>query len=278
MSATAAVQSQALVEGKNIAITKQDLQAEAQRIPPDVRPLILARPDNVKRMASDLYVLRSMAVMAQQLGMERDPKVAAAMQVTRDKVLADAWLAALDEKNMPSIEAAEKQARSVYLAQPERFKAGEQVRARHILIGSKGADARTQAEQLLEELKKGADFAALAKERSADKGSAARGGDLGFFERGRMVPEFEQAVFALKQPGEFSGVVESKFGFHIIQLAEIRPAGIKPFEDVRDELIKGIRASAAQAARVTAADEVRKNAVTNDAAVDAFVSENAPKP
>ncbi|KZK30852.1 peptidylprolyl isomerase [Delftia sp. GW456-R20] len=247
-------------------------------MPPEVRPMILSRVDNVKRMASDLYIFRSMAQMAQQQGWDRKPEVVAALQAARDKVLSDAWLDELDAKNMPSIEAAQKQARSVYLAQPQRFQTDEQVRARHILIAGKGAEARAQAEQILEELKKGADFSSLAKERSADKGSAARGGDLGFFSHGRMVPEFDKAAFALQKTGDLSGVVESQFGLHIIRLEERRPPGVKPFEEVRDELVKEIRASAAKDARVSAADKIRQDVVVDEGAAEAFAAKNSPKP
>jgi peptidyl-prolyl cis-trans isomerase C len=270
--------AQVLAKGNGITITLQDLEVEAQRIPPEVRPMILSRVDNVKRMASDLYIFRSMAQMAQQQGWDRKPEVVAALQAARDKVLSDAWLDELDTKNMPSIEAAQKQARSVYLAQPQRFQTDEQVRARHILIAGKGAEARAQAEQILEELKKGADFSSLAKERSADKGSAARGGDLGFFSHGRMVPEFDKAAFALQKTGDLSGVVESQFGLHIIRLEERRPPGVKPFEEVRDELVKEIRASAAKDARVSAADKIRQDVVVDEGAAEAFAAKNSPKP
>ncbi|MDX4952416.1 MULTISPECIES: peptidylprolyl isomerase [Delftia] len=270
--------AQVLAKGNGITITLQDLEVEAQRIPPEVRPMILSRVDNVKRMASDLYIFRSMAQMAQQQGWDRKPEVVAALQAARDKVLSDAWLDELDAKNMPSIEAAQKQARSVYLAQPQRFQTDEQVRARHILIAGKGAEARAQAEQILEELKKGADFSSLAKERSADKGSAARGGDLGFFSHGRMVPEFDKAAFALQKTGDLSGVVESQFGLHIIRLEERRPPGVKPFEEVRDELVKEIRASAAKDARVSAADKIRQDVVVDEGAAEAFAAKNSPKP
>jgi peptidyl-prolyl cis-trans isomerase C len=269
---------QTLAQGQNIVITDLDVQADAQRIPPDVRPLILARPQNVGQMASDLYVFRNMAKMAQQLGMERDPRVAAALQVARDRVLANAWMDALDEKNMPSLEAAEKQARSIYQAQPDRFKVGEEVRARHILISGKDAEARAKAEQVLAQLKSGADFATLAREVSADKGSAARGGDLGFFGRDRMAPEFEKAAFALQKPGDLSTVVETQFGQHIIQLEARRPAGIKPFEEVREGMVKEIRSIAAKDVRSATAEQLRADVKVDNAAVEAFASKNEPKP
>jgi peptidyl-prolyl cis-trans isomerase D len=97
----------------------------------------------------------------------------------------------------------------------------EQVRARHILKRSDPdpETARKEIEQLLSQIQGGADFAELARQHSDDTVSAAQGGDLGFFGRGRMVPQFEQVAFDL-EPGQTSGIVETPFGFHIIQTVE----------------------------------------------------------
>jgi len=89
-----------------------------------------------------------------------------------------------------------------------------QIRARHILV-----DSRAEAEVVLKNLEEGEDFATLAEELSKDPGSAELGGDLGWFARGQMVPEFEEVAFSL-EPGEFSAVVETQFGFHIILVEE----------------------------------------------------------
>jgi foldase protein PrsA len=110
----------------------------------------------------------------------------------------------------------------------------EQVRARHILIKQDEKDAEKKAKEILEKLKAGEDFAALAKEFSKDPGSAAKGGDLGFFPKGVMVPEFEQAAFTLK-PGEISELVKTQFGYHIIKVEEKKNEVIK-FEDVKEEI------------------------------------------
>jgi len=151
------------------------------------------------------------------------------------------------------------------LHKDDKFTEPEQVRARHILVktaADAGADAkaaaRKKAEELLAKLKAGADFAALAKERSEDAGSAANGGDLGLFTRGRMTPAFEEAAFAL-QGGGLSDVVETPFGFHVIKVEEHRPGGAKPLETVHDEIADTLKRERSLAlARKQAAEDRRK--------------------
>ncbi|RXI99883.1 foldase [Anaerobacillus alkaliphilus] len=109
------------------------------------------------------------------------------------------------------------------------YEAGRELEASHILV----QDLET-AEEILAKLNQGEDFAELAQEYSIDPGSGAAGGSLGSFERGRMVPEFEQAAFSLAV-GEISDPVQSDFGYHIIKVTERTPFE-ESFEDVKDEL------------------------------------------
>ena len=131
---------------------------------------------------------------------------------------------------------------------------GVEVRARHILLripadptAAQRDSVRNLAAQLRDRARGGADFAALAREYSADPGSASQGGDLGFFGRGAMVAPFEEAAFAL-QPGEVSDVVESPFGLHVIKLEERR---MPDFEDVRDEFRQQVLMQRLQSAEST---------------------------
>jgi peptidyl-prolyl cis-trans isomerase C len=135
-----------------------------------------------------------------------------------------------------------EQVTDFYAKNPDQFKQGESVRASHILISvPKGADAATKAqardkaEQVLKEVKGGGDFAALAKQHSADPGSAAKGGDLGFFQQGQMVGPFNDAAFSLA-PGAISDLVETDFGFHIIKVAEKKEGRTIPLEEVRPQV------------------------------------------
>lgn len=122
----------------------------------------------------------------------------------------------------------EEEIRQYYGDHKSEFDKGKEVRARHILFRvDQDADQETvstvkaKAEEILKQLKDGADFEEMAKNHSEDKGSGENGGDLGFFGKGRMIPEFEEVAFALSA-GEMSDLVRSQFGFHIIKVDEIR--------------------------------------------------------
>ncbi len=151
------------------------------------------------------------------------------------------------------------------LHKDDKFTEVEQVRARHILIkvapnasADAKAAARKTAESLLAAVKAGGEFAALAKKNSEDPGSAAQGGDLGLFPRGRMAPAFEEAAFAL-QAGGVSDVVETSFGFHVIRVEEHRPGGARPLEAVHDEIVDTLKKERAlELARKQAEDDRRK--------------------
>jgi peptidyl-prolyl cis-trans isomerase C len=238
------------------AVTEQDLKEEALRLPPKAQAQVLSRPSEVAKFAQNVLVRRELARRAEADGLQNDPKVAAALRVARDRVLSDA---ALDraEGTPPDRAALERLARNQYDADPSKFDTPEQVRVRHILVSAKACEAEARARQLLEQARQpGADFAALAQANSDDPGSAARGGDLGFFGRGRMTKDFETAAFALKQPGDLSDVVKTEFGYHVIRLEERKPAVRQPFEEVRDGLVKGLAESESRSRRQQAVDQI----------------------
>ena len=127
-----------------------------------------------------------------------------------------------------AIKPEEEQLRQFYEENKSYYGTPEQVRASHILL-----ETREEAEAVLAELKQGADFAALAKERSIDPGSKESGGDLDYFTRGMMTEAFEEAAFSLNT-GELSDIVETPYGFHIIKLTDRKPEVIPPFDEVKD--------------------------------------------
>jgi len=137
-----------------------------------------------------------------------------------------------------------------------QYQTPEEIRASHILLNTEGQDeatVRAQAEDLLAQLEAGADFATLATTHSEDPGTADNGGDLDYFGRGRMVPEFETAAFAL-DVGQTSGIVQTQYGFHIVRVVDKKPATTQPFDEVSpqiEDILKRQRADQQIAARAT---------------------------
>ncbi len=156
----------------------------------------------------------------------------------------------------------EEDLRKYYDENASRYSVPEERRASHILIkvernapADVRAKAKAKAEELLAQVRKNpASFAELAKKNSQDEGSAASGGDLDFFGRGAMVKEFDSAVFAMKQ-GEISNLVETDFGYHIIELTGVRGGEKKSFDAVRAEIEGEVRKQLAQRKYAEAAEQ-----------------------
>jgi len=167
-------------------------------------------------------------------------------------------------EDMEQAQPGEEEIRTLYESRKESYQQPEQRHARHILLKTIEGDSeavRAEKKKKAEEVlllarNEGSDFSTLAKEYSEGP-TKEKGGDLGFFSSGRMVPAFDQAVFSL-QPGEVSDVVETEFGYHIIKLEEIRPASVRTFEEVKDNLavtLKKQKAKTLSFQRVTKAYE-----------------------
>lgn len=267
--------AQALITGRGAVVSVDDLQLEVLRTPADKVTETFGSAQTVHAISENLYVRRVLANEAAKASMDKVPEVKAALQQARDRVLSDYKLSQIDQANQPSMQALESFALTTYKADAKRFEAPEQVRVRHILFRGADATVREQAQRALSELKAGADFAALAKERSNDPGSAAKGGDLGFVGRGRMVQAFEDAAFALKAPGELSAIVETQFGLHILKLEERKPAGTKPFDEVKDVLMKEAQRTLLTNARLAEKDRILKDAKVDEKAISAFAKAQA---
>jgi len=148
----------------------------------------------------------------------------------------------LESQWVEKAKVSDEEAKQYYDSHPTEYEVPEQVRASHILVSTQPKDpnadpnqlkvtAKAKAEKLLKQVKDGGDFAAIAKENS-DCPSAAQGGDLGLFSRGRMVPAFENAAFAMKV-GDVSEIVETQFGYHIIKVTERKDAGVTSFDEAK---------------------------------------------
>jgi len=158
--------------------------------------------------------------------------------------------------------------RRLYESDKDRFRTGERVKARHILLNTTGKSAdeeikiKAKAEDLLKQVKAGGNFAELAKKNSEDPGTKDKGGNLDWVVKGQTVPEFEKALFALK-PNEISGLVKTQYGFHIIQALEKQDAHLKTFDEVKAGLLTELKNQLGQdriqSALDAAAAELKKN-------------------
>ena len=147
-----------------------------------------------------------------------------------------------------------------YKNNEEQYKTPEQVRASHILLKTEGKDdaaVKAKAEEILKQARSGADFADLAKKNSEDEASAKNGGDLDYFGKGRMVPEFDAAVFAM-EPGQISDLVKTQYGYHIIKLVDKKPATTRPYAQVQQQLHDQLAYQRAQAQAADLAQTLEK--------------------
>ncbi len=125
-----------------------------------------------------------------------------------------------------------------YIENSELYSTPEQVRASHILFktdGKNDAEVKAKAEEVLKQARSGADFAELAKKYSEDEATAKKGGDLDYFTKGRMVPEFDQVAFSL-EPGQISDLVKTQYGYHIIKVTDKKPGTTKSLDEVRQQI------------------------------------------
>jgi peptidyl-prolyl cis-trans isomerase D len=167
-----------------------------------------------------------------------------------------------------STQVPESQLRQEYQDNIDTYRLPERVKVRHILIKTQGKPKdeapklKAKAEDLLKQLQHGANFGELAKKNSEDPGSAEKGGELGWVVRGQMVPNFETTTFALK-PGELSSVVETEYGYHIIQVEEKEEARTQSFDDVKGQILldlkKQMAAENLKKAIDAAHDEISRN-------------------
>ena len=148
----------------------------------------------------------------------------------------------IDAEVTPKVAVQDAEVSTFYQQNLERFKQGDSVHASHILFGvaqdatpAQKTETKAKAQAALKEVRGGADFSTVARAQSQDQGSAPNGGDLGFFPKGQMTPQFEDAAFKLKA-GTVSPVVETPFGFHIIKVHERRAPRTAPFTEVAGQI------------------------------------------
>ncbi len=230
-----------VISASGITIHKSEFEAALKTLPAEYQSY--AQGAGKKQFADDYLRMRLLANEGMKNGLQNDPEVLNQLTLMRENLVASAQLKKVDS----GIAVSDADVQKAYADNAKQY---EQVKARHILIAPKGSpaaqtgkkeltddEAKAKAEDLRKQIVAGASFEELAKKESDDAGSGARGGDLGSFGHGQMVPEFEAAAFAAKV-GDVTPVVKTQFGYHIIK---VEAHDSKPLAEVRPEIEKNLK-------------------------------------
>lgn len=269
-----------LVENQWVKITRADYELELERVPPESRYEFAASPKRLTALLNQVLVNMTMAKLARNAGLDRDPEISARFAHEADRFYAQAEMLRIDVDAGAYFDAHLNdylpKAREVYLLDKAKYHFPEQVSASHILFstatrGDHAAYALVQETRA--KLAAGADFAALARQLSDDPTAKTNGGALGWFTAAKMDPAFSKAAFGLKNVGELSEPVQSQFGYHVIRLDGRRPGEQKSFEQASRQIMAELRERYVKETREARVEEIRTDPKTkvNQAAIDALV-------
>ncbi|MBP1751669.1 MAG: peptidylprolyl isomerase [Geobacteraceae bacterium] len=238
-----------LAEVNGTKITVKDFNAEVENLPPYIRPMAQT-PEGKKELLESMVVRELVLEQAKKDGIDKSKEVVTRLEDLKKRVVVEAFVRKKIEQD---IKISDDEMKKFYDQNKDKFKSGEQVKASHILVKSESS-----AQDILSQLKKGASFEELARKNSADA-SAAKGGDLGWFSKGTMVPEFDKVAFGLKD-GELSNVVKTPYGFHIIKVTGKRAAGVRSFDEVKDQIKAAMMPAKQQEVLQQLKESLKKNA------------------
>ncbi len=238
-----------LAEVNGATITDNDFYKEQAALPPYLKPMT-ETPEGKKEMIDTMVVRELIMQQAQKEGIDKSPEVAARLEDLKKRVIVEAFL----KKKVEEIgKVTDAEMQDYYNKNKDKFQTGAQIKASHILVKSED-----QAKDIEKQLKAGANFEELAKKYSID-GAAQKGGDLGWFGKGSMIPDFEKVAFGLKE-GQTSGIVKTQFGYHIIKVTGQRPAGPRSLEEVKEQIKAALLPEKQQETFKKLKDDLKKEA------------------
>lgn len=234
---------QVLLESKEAKITDRDFEARIAAIPEKDRAEVLASRDRIRKILEGLLVDKTLAARARSAGIDGEPIFGREMELESDNFLAQELLKrAVARITYPDFDA---RAKELYLVNPKKYTAPERVHASHLLVevdqNRSAEDALKRIQEIRAQAIAGKPFAELVEEYSDDAATKPTKGDLGFFEAKDMVPPFSRVAFSMSKPEEISEPVRTEFGYHLIQFHEKEPEKLRPFEDVKAQIVQGLR-------------------------------------
>jgi peptidyl-prolyl cis-trans isomerase C len=288
VNARAADSDPVVASNSTAEVRLSELKSEIDaRVPKDIRTEFVSNSKRVGELVSQLLLRRTLAQQAKAAKLDEKPANATRLKLDTERALSQFRVAAIEEKAAVEFDAKLPQyvarAREIYLGDRERFRTPAEVSASHILfdIRKHGSDeARKLAEQARARLVAGADFRTVAREVSEDPSVAQNGGELGWFTKDKMVAPFANAAFAMKTVGSISEPVQTSFGWHLIRLDGRKDGVVKPFDEVRDEIVAELRAKYVEEQRDAALNVVRDDPKTkfDETALDEFVATSRGRP
>ena len=238
-----------LAEVNSGSITTVDFDRELKNLPEYLKAMA-DTPQGRKEMLDTMVIRELILQQASKDGLDKGAEIEEKLQDLKKRLIVESFL---KKKVEVESKVSDEDMKKFYEQNKDKFKSGEQIKASHILVKTE-----KEAKDIAVQLKAGGNFEELAKKNSVDS-SSAKGGDLGWFGKGSMVPAFEKAALALKE-GQISDVVKSDFGFHIIKLTGKRPAGIRPFEEVKEQIKGAIMPTKQQEIFQKIKEELKKTA------------------
>ena len=237
-----------LAEVGGTTITVDSFKKEMDTLPPYLKPMT-ETADGKKEMLETMIIRELILQEASKEGVENTPAVKEKLEELKKRLVVEAYL---KKKVEEQAKVSDEELKKFYAQNKEKFKTGDQVKASHILVKSE-----KEARDVLGQLKAGGNFEELAKKLSTD-GAASKGGDLGWFSKGSMIPEFEKVAFAMKE-NQLSDIVKTKFGYHIIKLTGKRAAGERSFDDVKEQIKTSMLPAKQQEVFQKLKDELKKS-------------------
>ncbi|HEX3633601.1 MAG TPA: peptidylprolyl isomerase [Casimicrobiaceae bacterium] len=275
-----------LAENARTRLTRADYDADIQRLPAEMRDEFASDPRRLSTYLTNLLIVKTLAADARNAGLENDPVLQRRVALEVDRALADMQMRRVEEAAGREFDAKWAEylvkAKEIYLVDRNKYRVPEQISASQILFDFKSHtpdEALALATRTRTKLVAGADFAATAKELSDDPTAKSTGGAIGWFTRERMDPSFSQAAFDMKNVGDISEPIKSRFGYHLIRFEGRKPAEARPFETVQPLIMAELRKRYVDAQRDATTNAIRVDPAlkVNQPAVDALVVKTDPE-
>jgi len=263
-------------------ITVAEFQAEIDSLPEYAKKQLKTSDQKMKRLDN---MIKSVVLQkeAKRRGLDKDQDIQRKVERYKNRLITEKLYQQVAKETGGVTEA---EVEEYYDDHKKQYVQKERIRASQILIlvppnadAKKQASTKTKAEEALKKVKAGEDFSALASQYSEGP-TAVRGGDLGFFSKGRMVPEFEEVAFSIDKVGDVSEIVKTKFGYHIVKLTDKQPEKQLELSEVKDRISRQLESKKRREVRQTLDKDLRSNLdiEINEEYLAVDSEEKAPEP